>query len=107
MLAGLLLVTAASVQALDDNLTDPTQPARILVNTRVVQDGPLIHEYKLSQIYMSKKTQFAMINNQKLKVGDWLGSAEIVLIKSDRVHLLIDDTIKEITIMPSFKQYKK
>lgn len=98
------VMTTAFALEKDSNLTDPTQPPININLSQSVQPGT---DYKVSQIYTSKKTKMAIINGQKVKVGDWIEGAEVVLIKPDRVHLLVDETLKEITIMPSIKQYQQ
>lgn len=88
----------------DGNLTDPTKPATIFKseNLGMKQTGS---SFKLSQIYISAKKRFAIINGQQVETGDLIAGAEVKAIKSDRVHLLIDGLVTQIAIMPSIKQY--
>lgn len=88
----------------DVNLSDPTRPAKIAVSEVIQGESS---DYKLSQIYISRKSRLAIINGQKVKMGDSIANAQVITIKPDSVYLLIEGSIKEISIMPSIKQYKK
>lgn len=92
-------------QESDDDLTDPTRPLTRMVSP--INEHQTGSVYKVSQIYVSKKSQMAIINGQTVKMGDTVDGAEVLAIKADRVHLLVDGRITELTIIPSFKQYKK
>lgn len=85
-------------------LTDPTRPGNLTspVHFAVTKNKA---SYTLSQIYINKQSKIAIINNQKVRTGDWLNNAKVVNINSDSVHLLINDTIKILTIAPSIKNY--
>ncbi len=110
-LISFLLCAVGNVLALTVNneLSDPTRPAAVRImqteNTEDQQAGG--QNYNVSQIYISQKTQMAIINGQKVKMGDSIGGAEVLAIKSGSVSLLVDGSITEITIIPSIKQYKK
>lgn len=106
LLLSFVTIAPVSAQRMDENYTDPMQPPEYGTYGHAEPVEQFSSEYNVSQIYISKKTQFAVINNQKVKIGDWVEGAKVVLIKSDRIRLLIDDTIKEVTIVPSIKQYR-
>ncbi len=103
LLFSLMIVSAV---AADSNLTDPTRPASISVPGHASIDKK-IYEYKLSQIYTSRKNRRAIVNGQNVKMGDWIENAQVIAIKANSVNLLIDGSIREIAIVPSIKQYKK
>ena len=105
----MLAITNVYAQGvLGEELTDPTRPAQIIVpqanSNESHQTGRV---FKVSQIYISKKKQLAIINGQKVKMGDHVDGAEVLAIKSGGVSLLVDGSITTISIMPSIKQYKK
>ncbi|MCW8931775.1 MAG: hypothetical protein OQL19_16270 [Gammaproteobacteria bacterium] len=94
-------------QELEDDLTDPTRPAvRISENVMDNENHQTNSVFKVSQIYISKKNQIAIVNGQKVKMGDSVDGAEVLTIQSDSVHLLVEGSITKINIMPSIKQYK-
>ncbi len=104
----LFSVTNSFAQGLDNALTDPTRPAAIMAVQNA--DGgsqQTAGVYKVSQIYISQKKQLAIINGQKVKMGDRVDGAEVLAIKSGSVHLLVDGGISEISITPSIKRYQK
>ncbi len=92
-----------------NELSDPTRPAavRIMQTENAEEQHAGDKNYNVSQIYISRKTQMAIINGQKVKMGDSVDGAEVLAIKSGSVSLLVDGSITEITIIPSIKQYKK
>lgn len=93
--------------AADSSLTDPTRPASMSVPRHAGIEQKVIYEYKLSQIYTSRKNRRAIVNGQNVKMGDWIENAQVIAIKANSVNLLIDGSIREIAIVPSIKQYKK
>ena len=93
--------------ATDLSLTDPTRPANMSAPRNTSMDQKIIYEYKLSQIYTSRKNRRAIVNGQNVKMGDWIQNAQVIAIKANSVNLLIDGSIREIAIVPSIKQYKK
>ena len=93
--------------ATDLSLTDPTRPANMSAPRNTSMDQKIIYEYKLSQIYTSRKNRRAIVNGQNVKMGDWIENAQVIAIKANSVNLLIDGSIREIAIVPSIKQYKK
>ena len=97
----------ASAFAADSSLTDPTRPASMSVPRNTGIEQKIIYEYKLSQIYTSRKNRRAIVNGQNVKMGDWIENAQVIAIKANSVNLLIDGSIREIAIVPSIKQYKK
>ncbi len=85
-------------------LTDPTRPGN-LTSSGSFEATKKQAIYTLSQIYINNKSKIAIINKQKVRIGDWLNNAKVVNINSDSVHLLTNDTIKILTIAPSIKNY--
>ncbi len=106
----LLSVTGNALAITADNdLSDPTRPAavRIMQTEKTKSQHAGGQAYNVSQIYISQKTQMAIINGQKVKMSDNVDGAEVLAIKPGSVSLLVDGSITEITITPSIKQYKK
>ena len=90
-------------------LSDPTRPAHYMAKPISSGDVEQVagYEFKVSQILIGQKKRMAIVNGQKVNVGDNIKNAKVVAIKSDSVQLLFDGKLKEISITPSIKQYKK
>ncbi len=106
----IILFGVSAVQALEleHDLMDPTRPA--VVSSKPAATGEYQQAsiaFKVSQIYISKKNQMAIVNDQTVKMGDRVDGAEVLAIHSDSVDLLITGSIQKISIMPSIKLYKK
>ncbi|MCP3850929.1 MAG: hypothetical protein GY694_11935 [Gammaproteobacteria bacterium] len=104
-----LLMTINIVQAQDiePGLTDPTRPAVVESRTSVIsEDVNIKSSYKVSQIFISQKSKTAIINDQKVKVGDTIDGADVLSIRSGQVYLLVDGENTTISITPSVKQFK-
>jgi len=99
------MIYSAPSLAEDELLSDPTRPADLsLLPWSSEQTINKERAYILSQIYISNKTRNAIINKQKVRVGDWLfNTAEVIKITNNSVYLQIDDHIKIITIAPLIK----
>lgn len=105
MVAGLLYSSSIMAIYATETLTDPTRPAfhSVVKNKLLDYDG---QTFKVSQIFISSRKRMAIVNGQTVRRGDTIGNASVVAIESDSVHLLIDGKIKQVSIMPSIKQYK-
>jgi len=102
------LVTVNSVQAQDiePDLTDPTRPAIVKSQSSMSHESASkMGGYKVSQIFISQRSKTAIVNGQKVKVGDMIDGAEVLSIRSGQVYLLVDGQNTTISITPSVKQF--
>ena len=103
----LFCLSAAAVVNAQEVLTDPTRPAlyakKLSVNSNDIQKS----EFNVSQIYTNSKKRLATINGQKVSTGEWVEDAQVIAINTTSVDLLVNGKLKKISIIPSFKRYKK
>ncbi len=101
-----MTINSVQAQDIDPGLTDPTRPAVVKYQPSMSAEGVNIKsDYKVSQIFISQKSKTAIINDQKVKVGDTIDGADILSIRSGQVYLLVDGENTTISITPSVKQF--
>ena len=100
----LIAVVSARAQEI---LTDPTRPALYAETNSVNLAETVNSEFRVSQIYTDAKKRLATINGQKVSIGEWVDGAQVIAINATSVDLLVDDEKRKISIIPSFKMYKK
>ncbi len=100
------LLATVAVNAQDD-LTDPTRPALYVNNISVNSNDRHKSEFNVSQIYTDSKKRLATINGQKVSIGEWVENAQVIAINTTSVDLLVNGEQKKISIITSFKRYKK
>tara|TARA_R110001592_G_scaffold9288_1_gene49535 strand:- start:27848 stop:28171 length:324 start_codon:yes stop_codon:yes gene_type:complete len=76
-------------------LQDPTKPQRWNA-TQIVGEKRKEPTFKLNYIVSSGQEKRAMINNQKVVVGDQISGATVQSINSDSVYLLYQGKHKEL-----------
>ncbi len=100
----LCLLSASTVNA-QGVLTDPTRPALYAKKITANKAETYKSEFKVSQIYTDTKKRLAIINGQKVTIGESVDNARVAAINSTSVNLLVNGEITKVSIMPSFKQY--
>lgn len=102
---GALITSAAFADVIDgEELIDPTRPFSI--NIRVQQDTGIVDpfrtvvpdSYDVSFIRASGTSPIAIVNNQRVTLGDMIGDAEVFAIDRNGVTLLIDDEEQRFTL---------
>lgn len=88
-----------------ENLVDPTRP--LLAGSASPQPIPAVlsdsmdgaaASFQVSFIRASGTNPVAIVNNQRVTIGDSIGGAEIVAISRNRVTLLIDEQEQVLSI---------
>lgn len=89
---------ASSTYTLSDGniLQDPTKPKLWNAPVSVVRQKQKDPSFKLNYIVNSGQEKRAMINNQKVIVGDVISGATVQNINSDSVYLLYKGKQKEL-----------
>lgn len=100
----LIVGTQVSAEVIDgENLVDPTRP--FLVGD--VDDNSLVQElirtvvpasFDVSFIRAGSNSPMAVINQQRVSIGDIIGGAEVKVIDRDGVTLLVGDEEKRISL---------
>lgn len=103
--ASFLAVAGASAEIIDgEELIDPTRPfmaESLSANDSSVMDmirNVIPASYDLSFVRMSGETSIAVINNQRVKVGDVIGGAVVMQIDRSGVTLNINNEERRIEI---------
>lgn len=103
-----LITSTAFADVIDgEELVDPTRPFSI--NIRVQQDTGIADpsrtvvpsSYDVSFIRASDTSPIAIVNNQRVTLGDMVGGAEVFAIDRNGVTLLINDEEQRITLYRS------
>ena len=83
---------AATAIAIADDLPDPTRPPSVPASADVDDaqaiDSRASSQLVLNAIFFAEGRRIAIINNQRLGLGDLIGAAEITAIERDHVSLL-------------------
>lgn len=92
----LLLVTAAAVNA-DASLPDPTRPvtkAHSSASATAVADEVLT----LQSVLIAGDRRLAIINGQRLQVGNTIGRSRVVRIEAGQVQVRRDGQLQTLTV---------
>ena len=91
-------IWASSSYTLPDGevLQDPTKPQLWNAPAKIAGEKLKDPSFKLNYIVSSGKERRAMINNQKVVVGDLISGATVQSINSDSVYLLYKGKQKEL-----------
>ncbi|MBF0220236.1 MAG: hypothetical protein HQL49_12030 [Gammaproteobacteria bacterium] len=92
----LLIVTSTTLLAVNERDNDPMRPELLQSNVPASSNpGEIVEEinYTLQSIQYDQQGYHCMINQQRLRIGDKIGRAEVVDISRNQVTLR-RDTIK-------------
>jgi len=88
----LVAFLAATAIAIADDLPDPTRPPSVLTPAEVddaeAVDSRAPSQLVLNAIFFAEGRRIAIINDQRLSLGDLIQAAEITAIERDHVSLL-------------------
>jgi len=93
----LFVVSAFSAWADDSALRDPTRPSGWqLPQHGESADGDSTQDLKLQGTFNVGGTRSALVNGQRVRVGDLVAGAEVVDIHADKVVLDVDGERREL-----------
>lgn len=105
---GALLVFPLVVNGsiLGEELSDPTRPLNLEMEEaqRFSEDlyeelqGVAVYNYKLSSVLIRAEDRFAVINDQRMRVGDSIGSATVIAIDTNSATLNVDGESKKLEL---------
>ena len=96
-ITGLLLAGTFSLSAIAAKLpADPTQPAQGFVVA--VEKQEVANEFLVSSLVTGKRKNSAVVNGQRVNVGDTVDGAEVVAISRRGVVLSINNQQKTVTL---------
>jgi len=91
-----------------EELFDPTRPLIIVAGTQAVQVGgnPLLESFRseeltnfeVSFVRASESRPMAVVNQQRVTIGDLIGGAEVVAIDRDGVTLAVDGFERRVSV---------
>lgn len=88
----------------DELLVDPTTPLRSPASATSSEDGGLLGllggltTYELSSVLIRGDNRLAVINGQRVRVGDSVGAARVSAIEPDHVNLNVDGRIERLEL---------
>jgi hypothetical protein len=96
----MLAATARAELVNGEDLIDPTAPFLL----RADSNAPLLNvfatfnNYEVSSILIRPNLRLAVVNSQRVRVGDSIGNAEIVNIEQDRVTINLEGETRELML---------
>lgn len=106
VVTGLMLVTFLSVVPAraelvnGEDLVDPTAPFLLRAdrNVPLLNAFTSFNSYEVSSILIRPNLKIAIVNSQRVRVGERVGNAEIIDIENDRVTISIDGEIRDVML---------
>ena len=96
----MLAATARAELVNGEDLIDPTAPflLRADSNSPLLNVFATFNNYEVSSILIRPNLRLAVVNSQRVRVGDNIGNAEIVNIEQDRVTINLDGETRELML---------
>lgn len=101
MLALVMTAIPAWAELVDgEELVDPTAPffLRADRNTPLLNAFSSLNNYEVSSILVRPNLRIAVVNSQRVRVGERVGNAEIVAIENDRVRISLNGEVREVML---------
>ena len=96
----MLAATARAELVNGEDLIDPTAPflLRADSNSPLLNVFATFNNYEVSSILIRPNLRLAVVNSQRVRVGDNIGNAEIVNIEQDRVTINLEGETRELML---------
>jgi hypothetical protein len=108
VLLSALVAYHASAAVDDESLIDPTRPLMFVPvsaegegNLFGLFDEVLASNYELSSILIRSSSRIAVINDERVRVDDRIGSATVAAIESDHVVLNVSGEMQTLKLYPN------
>jgi hypothetical protein len=100
------LITCCVHAADDELLVDPTMPLSIAIVPEAVTDRGFdllggFETYELNSVLIRSADRVAVINGQRVRAGDRVGTARVAAIESDHVTLNVNGKIERLELYGS------
>lgn len=94
---------AGPALAADDlaGLVDPTAPINLIVSLADQDSGvvtPMFEIYRLNSVLIRDNDRIAVVNGQRARIGDMVGSARVSRIDNAGVVLVVNGESRELTL---------
>lgn len=97
---GLTSWDARSEMVNGEDLVDPTAPflLRADSNMPLINAFALFNSYEVSSILIRSDMRIAVVNSQRVRIGDRVGNADILSIESDRVTISLNGETRDLML---------